>query len=561
MRENPSVALPVALAICAIAFALTGCADRSTTTGCADSDATQVISAEAIRAHMAFLADDALEGRGSGSRGHALAAKYARSQFQVFGLRGGADGGGYLQPVPLRRGEVVPEESAVVLDGPDGGRSLRFEEEFLFFDTQAGTGREVVAPVVFAGYGVTAPEHGYDDYANIDARGKIVALLGNGPATLPDTLRAYHAEDLTKQQNAVAHGAIGILWFSTPDDERRFPWTSMIRETHIGWTSLRWIDDAGRAAGLLATLQVLAGLSRPGAEALFEGEEHSLEEIFTAAENGAPPAFALGKRARIRRASRHTPVESDNVIAVLEGSDPALRDQYVVYTAHIDHLGLGPVIDGDGIYNGAADNAAGTAIVLEIARAFASLPQSPRRSVMFLLVTAEEAGLMGSDYFVQNPTVPLERIVANINLDGGVSLYPAADIIAWGEEHSSLKPIIRKAAAEVGFGVSPDPFPEETIFIRSDQYCFVRKGIPSVFLELGLESLDLKIDGREVVTNWLVTAYHSPKDDMNQSFHFESSARLARVAFRIGREVAMMEGKPEWNEGDFFGGKFGRSAE
>ncbi|MEE9292590.1 MAG: M28 family peptidase, partial [Acidobacteriota bacterium] len=342
--------------------------------------------------------------------------------------------------------------------------------------------------------------------------------------------------------------------------EKRFPWPFLVRETHIGWTSLRWVDGAGRPSGLLETLQILSYLSRSGAEALFAGEKHSLEEIFTAAEKGAPPAFALTKRATIRRKSRHIPVESNNVIAVLQGTDAELRDEYVVYTAHIDHLGVGPAVDGDAIYNGAFDNASGTAVLLEVARAFAARPNPPRRSVMFLLVTAEEAGLVGSDYFAHHPTVPLNRIVANINLDGGVSLYPAGDIIAWGEEHSSLKPIIRKAAAEEGLEVSPDPFPEETIFVRSDQYSFVRKGIPSVFLMLGIKSLDPQIDGGETLRNWLVTDYHSPKDDMNQSFHFDSGARLARVAYLVGHNVAMAQQRPEWNADDFFGGKFGQSS-
>jgi hypothetical protein len=556
MRLNAGFTLALAIAFCVV-----GCAHRSTTTECAVSHATEVIGPEAIRAHMSFLADDSLEGRGSGSRGHALAAKYARAHFQALGLRGGAEGGDYFQPVPLRRGEVVQEDSALIIEGPGGTKSLRFEEDFIFLDKQAGTEREVTAPVVFAGYGVTAPEQGYDDYANIDAKGKIVALLSNGPAMLPATLRAYHAASLTKQQNAIAHGAIGILGFSSPEEEKRFPFPLFVVETHIGWSSLRWVDGAGRPAGLLEALQTLSYLSPSGAEALFAGEEHSLEEIFTAAEEGAPPAFALAKQATIRRKIRHSPVESDNVVAVLEGSDPALRDEYVVYTAHIDHLGIGPMVDGDAIYNGAYDNAAGTAVVLEVARAFAALPSPPKRSVMFLLVTAEEAGLMGSDYFVHNPTVPMGRIVANINLDGGVSLFPAGDIIAWGEEHSSLKSIVRKAAEEEGLEVSPDPWPEETFFIRSDQFSFVRKGIPSVFIDLGITSLDPEVDGDETLRNWLVTNYHSPKDDMNQSFHFESSARLTRVVFLIGYDVAMAQERPEWNADDFFGRTFGRSPE
>jgi hypothetical protein len=554
---------PIGVAL-ALASGLIGCAgpERPATEpperGAAR--AAETIRAEGIRAHMAFLADDALEGRGTGSRGYELAAKYARAHFEVLGLRGGAEGGGYFQNVPLRRGEAVPRGCALVLKSPGGARVLRFEEDYTFFDTQAGIEREVTAPVVFAGFGITAPERGYDDYAGLDVKGKIVALLWNAPASFPDTIRAYYADDITKQEMAVAHGAVGLIGVRSPDDERRFDWPSVVRETHIGSSSKRWVDEAGRPAGLLEPVRVQAVLNRSGAEALFAGETHPLAEVFAAAEKGKPPAFALAKTATIRRASRHSPVQSENVAAILDGSDPSLKDEYVIYTAHLDHIGIGPAVDGDAIYNGALDNAAGSAVVMEVARAFASLPRPPRRSVLFLLVTAEEAGLMGSDYFAEHPTVPLERIVADVNLDGGATFFPAKDVIAWGEEHSSLKPIVRAAAAGLGFEVSPDPFPEETIFIRSDQYSFVRKGIPSVFIDLGLQSLDPKIDGAAVIRNWLVTNYHSPKDDMAQPFHFDSSARLARLAFLLGHAVAMQDARPQWNPGDFFGEKFGRPA-
>ena len=542
------------------ALGCAGPAERSSSVDEALARASEGIRPEGIRAHMEFLADDALEGRRPGTRGYELAARYARAHFEALGLRGGVEGGGYFQPVPLRRGEALPQGCALILKGPRGTRPLRFEKDFIFFDTQAGTERRVSAPVVFAGFGVTAPEQGYDDYAGLDVKGKIVAMLWNGPPSFPATVRAYYADDLTKQENAAAHGAIGIIGVRSPDDERRFTWPDMIRETHIGSGSLRWIDEAGRPVGLLESIRVRTDLNRSGAEALFAGEAHSLKEIFAAAENGKPPAFALRKRATIRRRSRHTPVQSENVVAVLEGSDPALRDEYVVYTAHLDHLGVGPAVGGDTIYNGALDDAAGSAVVLEAARAFAALPRPPRRSVVFLLVTGEEAGLLGSDYFAEHPTVPRERIVADLNFDGSAAFFPVKDVIALGEDHSSLKPLVRRAAAATGFEVSPDPFPEETFFIRSDQYSLVRRGIPSVAVDLGLESLDPAIDGAAVVKKWLVTNYHSPKDDMAQPFHFESTARLARLAFLLGHAVATQEARPRWNAGDFFGQRFGRRA-
>ena len=532
------------------------CAGRPAPEAGGVSGAAAGIRADAIRAHMAFLADDALEGRQPGTRGYDLAAKYARTHLEALGLRGGGEDGSFYQSVPLRRGDAVPSGCSFVLAGPRGRRSLSFEADYIFGDPEAGIERKVSAPLVFAGFGVTAPELQYDDYEGIDATGKIVVLLSNAPATFPPTLRAHYADGLTKQENAVAHGAVAMVRINLPENEKRFPWPRVLRQARLG--SMSWINEKGQPAGSLEPLQVRARLSSPGAQALFAGETPTLEAIFAAAREGKPPAFALTKRATIHRRSVHTPVASDNVVAVLEGSDPQLRGEYVVYSAHLDHLGIGPAVKGDTIYNGALDNAAGSSILLEVARAFASLPVAPRRSTLFLLVTAEEKGLVGSDYFADRPTVPRERIVANINVDGGATLYPAGDIIAWGEEHSSLKTLVRRAAQAVDLEVSPDPFPEETIFIRSDQYSFVRRGVPSVYVELGLRSLDPKIDGAAVVRNWLVTDYHSPQDDMSQPIHFESSARLARLAFLLGHSVAMQDTRPEWNPEDFFGNRYGR---
>jgi Zn-dependent M28 family amino/carboxypeptidase len=259
----------------------------------------------------------------------------------------------------------------------------------------------------------------------------------------------------------------------------------------------------------------------------------------------------------IRFRSHHERLESPNVVAVLEGSDPSLRKEYVVYSTHEDHLGTGDPVDGDSIYNGAMDNAGGCAVLLEVARSFGALPQGPKRSVVFLFVTAEEAGLLGSDYFASHPTIPLGEIVANINFDGGASLTPVSDVIAWGAEHSSLAAAIRQAADQTGFTVSGDPFPEEGYFVRSDQFSFVKKGIPSLFVDVGVKSKEPGVDGLALLKQWLVTVYHSPKDDLSQSIQYETSARFARFVFRLGTAVAMESERPRWNHNDFFGTKFG----
>jgi Zn-dependent M28 family amino/carboxypeptidase len=294
---------------------------------------------------------------------------------------------------------------------------------------------------------------------------------------------------------------------------------------------------------------------------MFAGAQHTFEEAVARLKSGEPLGLTLDVRAEINTKSKHSTVDCVNVVGILKGSDPDLSREYIVYTAHLDHEGIGRPVDGDDIYNGALDNASGVAALLETARAFASLETPPRRSVVFLALTAEEKGLLGADYFANRPTVPLEGIVANVNIDGVGVFYPAKDIVAYGAEHSSLGELARQAAEELEFVISPDPFPEETFFIRSDQYPFIKQGIPALFFFPGLQSADPEINGAEFLQKWMTTIYHSPKDDMSQDFDFEEGARVTRLNFLVGYLAAQNRQRPTWNTGDFFGEKFGRSLE
>jgi Zn-dependent M28 family amino/carboxypeptidase len=260
----------------------------------------------------------------------------------------------------------------------------------------------------------------------------------------------------------------------------------------------------------------------------------------------------------MRTVSVHEPLESRNVAGLLRGSDARLRDEVVVYTAHLDHLGIGEPVRGDSIYNGAMDNASGSAALLEVARAFATLPEAPRRSVLFLSVTGEEDGLLGSDYFAEHPTVPIERIAANVNIDGLAILYPFRDIVALGAEHTTLDSTVARVARRMGVTVSPDPFPQEVFFVRSDQYSFVRRGVPSLFPFMGLRS-DSGVDAPARFKEWLATRYHLPQDDVDQPMDLESGARNAQLEFLVGLEIANAAERPAWKEGDFFERTFGRT--
>ena len=508
----------------------------------------------AIRAHIRFLADDLLEGRGTGTRGHELAARYVAAQFEQLGLAPAGENGTYYQSVPLIRLELVPDECSftIVRDGREQG--LKYGEDFLMSGDESAVDAQVQAPLVFAGYGVTAPDQQYDDYAGLDARGRIVVVLYGAPSRFPSTVRAHHSSHDVKTANAVAHGAVGYVVLRTPEFEKSAPWPWMLRESKQ--PAFRWLDPAGAPNDARPQLRGRAMTNRSGAEALFVGAGKSLDEVIAAATKGRMSPVQLRGSARIRTVSRRTRVESPNVVGMLRGSDPRLENEYVVYTAHLDHLGIGEAVKGETIYHGAVDNASGIAVLLEIARAFASLGTSPRRSILFVAVTGEEKGLLGSDFFAHYPTVPGPQIVANMNMDGAAILYPFDDVVPLGGEHSSLGAVVEREAARMHVRVSPDPRPEEVLFIRSDQYSFVKQGVPALFLYMGSESGDPKRPASAIFQEYISARYHTPQDDVKQPLDYDAAAQYTRLNFLVGYDVAQQDARPHWNAGDFFGRLF-----
>lgn len=520
-------------------------------------DATlAAIRPEALRAHVDFLADDLLEGRGTGTRGYDIAARYVASLFQAAGLEPGGADGTYFQLVPLRNADLVAEQSSLSLQGAGGTQELTYGRDFILGGDTVAAESHVAAPLAYVGFGITAPELGYDDYARIDVRGKIVVMLRGAPPSFPPDQRAYYSSRQGKRERAVAHGAIGQITFALPDDENRFPFERILAESRQG--TMSWLDEKGVPEDAQSYLRGMAYFSRDAAQKLFSGAAHPLAAVEAEAAAGKARPFDLPWRAEIRPSSRHADVTSRNVLAGLKGSDPALRREIVVYTAHLDHLGIGEARDGDAIYNGAYDNASGVASLLEVARAFARLPRPPRRSILFMALTGEEKGLLGSDYFAHHPTLPAAEMVAAINMDMFLTLFPVRDVVAFGASHSSLDAVVREAAGQMGLEVGSDPFPEEVLFVRSDQYSFVRKGVPAVMLSAGIHSADPRVDGRARLLEWLRTVYHSPRDDTRQPMDFDAAARIARVNFLVGNLVAEAPTRPAWKPGDFFGKQFGR---
>ncbi len=525
--------------------------------------ATKAIRPEQIRAHIRFLADSLLQGRAPGTPGYDIAAHYVATELEGMGLLPGA-AGSWFQPVPLAK--AVTDASASSLEITVNGKQQKLidAKDYVlstWFASPASKGptraeSDVSAPLVFAGFGVTAPDQNYDDYAGVDVRGKIVVTIYGAPSSFPSTERAYYSDGIVKSKNAVARGAVGVLSIMFPEDWKRYPWDWIVPQVQAG--EMHWLDKDAMPHDVFLQLRGNALLSPHGADLLFAGASRSLEQVFATARAGKSQPFAMSASAHIHTAAAQSVIQSSNIVAEIRGSDPALRDQYVVYTAHVDHLGICPAVEGDNVCHGALDNASGVSALLEIARAYASLPVPPRRSVLFVFVTGEEMGLLGSDYFAHFPSVPLKSIAANVNIDLAPGIYyPMKDVVALGAEHSSLGDEVVSAGKTLGYSLSPDPMPEEVGFIRSDQYSFVLQGVPAVDVEDGVKSADPNVNGLEMIKKWLVTRYHTPLDNMNQPMDFDSAAKGALMNFLVGYRVAQTSEPPAWNKGDFFGTTYG----
>ena len=521
------------------------------------NDPYDVITAEAIQSHFRYLGGDALEGRLAGEPGYDEAARYVAEQFAALGLEPGGEDGGWYQAVPLVSYRLEDGSTEVIAHRDGVDTTLSYREDYGMAGDKVRVTDSIRSEVVYVGFGVHAPELGYSDYEGVDVDGKIVAMFGGAPATFHHNERAFYASGRTKRAEAVERGAIGIAWLRSRKAERSMPWERYKKVTGT-IPGMAWINLVGEANDYDPEIRGSITLSPAAASELMAGTPIGFDEALDAIDDSRPASAPLGLELSMSRRTEHTRIESPNVIGVVRGTDPALADEYVVYSAHLDHVGVGVPEDGDAIYNGAYDNAMGVALMIETARAVQANP--PRRSVLFVAVTAEERGLLGSDFFANYPTVPSAAMVANVNLDMPLFLASVADVVAFGAEHSSLAADTSIAAEAEGFTLSPDPFPEETIFIRSDQYSFVRKGVPAIYLIPGFESNDPDADGEALFRDHLKHHYHRPSDDLDRPVHWDSARRFARANARLGIRIANADERPAWNEGDFFGERFGRDS-
>ncbi len=511
--------------------------------------------AGAIRAHVEFLADDLLEGRGAGTRGYDIAARYVASWFANLGLEPAGDGGSYFQTFTTVEEVLVPDSASVSLR--EGGRTRLLESpgHYMIGGSYVDSNNAVRAPLTFVGFGVRAPEMGYDDLAGLDLDGHVVLMFAGAPSHFPHDIRAYYSSGEVKFRTLADLGVVGAIVVRTRQMAEKYSWEDIVRS--YAFSGMRWMSPEGEVQGVYPGFEFAVAMSPAGLETLLADGEVSANALYDMAESGSAGSRPLGVEVQVNRRSTQIMGSTSNVAAVLPGTDPDLRQQFVVITAHLDHIGVGPETDGDGIYNGAYDNAVGVGIMLEVARALARADPGPARSVLFLAVGAEEKGLLGSDYFADYPTVPMKDIVANVNLDMPLFLYPLADVVAFGAEHSSLESHVEKAARRAGLKLSPDPMPEEVLFVRSDQYPFVKKGVPAVFFMPGFQSSDPNVDAGRIFTSFLQTHYHKPSDDLSLPVHDASAEAFTLANYYLIRSVADARERPVWNEGDFFGDKFG----
>jgi hypothetical protein len=517
------------------------------------------ISADAsqIKSHLKFLSDDLLEGRETGARGHEIASLYIATEFKKYGLIPAGDNGTYMQRINFVQANINQSSIKLTLTGAQGDMALSYPKQFLTSPNPLKETTQMAGKLVFVGYGIVAAELQHNDYQYMDVKGKVVVALSGKPKTFPSEEGAHFGSNREKLRHASENGAVGFINISTPTAEKVRPYQNLLNFLHT--PAVRWLDKGGNPSGVYPQIKGTAYFSKEAASLVFADAEQNLEQIYSMLDQDeSPKGFDLPMEIKLESKSTQKSISSPNVAAILEGSDPILKNEYVVYSAHSDHIGFAKTVNKDKINNGAMDNASGTSVLLETARLFSLLDERPKRSILFLAVTGEEKGLLGSDYYAQNPTVAVGSMVANVNLDMPILTYEFADVIAFGADHSDMKSSVAKAADKIGLELSPDPMPDQALFTRSDHYSFVKQGIPAVFLVPGFKSASPDIDGSKQFSHFLKTNYHKPGDDFSQAFNWKAATKFAEVNYHIGLTLANQAQRSSWNEGDFFGDTFSK---
>jgi Zn-dependent M28 family amino/carboxypeptidase len=492
--------------------------------------------------YVKVLADDNMEGRETGSAGLRRAEAYIVDQLKLAGLQpAGTDG--YYQPVKFQSRQIIEKDSSLALVRNGKVEPLTLGED-AFFNTRVDLAPELQAPLVFVGYGLSIPEKNYDDLSGLDLKGKVAVILSGSPADIPGPLASHYQSAAERWKTLHKAGAVGMIGIPNPV-AMDIPWSRMsVNRVHpsMALADPEFNETEGEKLSLI--------FNPAKAEQLFEGSGHSFGEILNLAKDRKQlPRFPLTASIKVKAKLEKKDLESANVVAKLPGDDPELKNEYVVLSAHIDHLGIGEPINGDRIYNGAMDNASGSALLLDVAASLKKSPEKLKRSLLFIFVTGEEKGLLGSKYFAANPTVAPKSMVADINVDMFLPIVPLKILTVFGLAESDLGDTAREVAEAHGISVQPDPEPQRNIFIRSDQYNFIRHGIPALAMGVGFTPGSPE---QKIFKDWLTQRYHAPSDDLNQPVDLSAAALYEEVIRGLMISVAQNPQRPQWKQDSFF---------
>src|SRR4030088_1927986 len=510
--------------------------------------ALETINPERIRWHVRFLSHDLLEGRGTGQRGGDLAAEYIATQFAEYGLKPAGDGGTYMQKVPLVGITTLPEARFVLQLMPGADITLQPLDEYVAYDQTQQEQSDVDAEIVYVGYGIEAPEYNWDDYKGVDVRGKVLLMLVNEPPS--DDPKLFKGKALTyygrwtyKYEEAARKGAAGVILIHKTD-MASYPW-EVVRNSNSGEKS--YLKLEGPAVKVASWVQFDVG------KRLVAASGRDLDKLMADARSKDFRPVNLGAKLKAHMVSKVRHFESNNVVGMLPGADPRLKTEAVMYTAHYDHLGIRPEMPGDNIYNGADDNATGCGILLEITRAYSEAAPKPRRSILFASVTAEEQGLLGSEYLGKHPPVPAGKVSLDLNYDDVPPLGSPEEVEVSGSERTTFYPVIEAMAKEFRLTIRPDSRPEAGHYYRSDHFSLARVGIPAFSVNEGTKYKGHDAAwGLQQAEEYTSKHYHQPSDEYHPSMDFTGDAAMARFGFALGAKAASQLEMAGWQPGDEF---------
>lgn len=507
------------------------------------------ISAARIREHTRFLSSDLLEGRGVGQRGGDLATEYIATQFALAGAKPAGDNGTYFQKVPLVGIETQPG-ATVTATAKGNSVDLKWLQDFVGVDQTQQSQADFAAQAVFVGHGITAPEFKWDDFKGIDVNGKLLLVITNEPPStdakfFDGRALTYYGRWVYKYEEALRHGARGVLIIHTTPTAG-YGW-DVVRGSWGRETPYVKLNPGEKALGIAGWVTKEAG------DKMLALAGRSLDQLIAAADKPDFKPVPLDFEVRVRLTSKVRELNTRNVAAVIPGSDPVLKNEIVMFSAHWDHLGVATPVNGDAIYNGAIDNATGCGILIELAHAWGALAQKPKRSVLFLAVTAEEGGLKGSEYYAAHPIYPAGKTAIALNYD---AIYPfgrAKDVVITGAERTTVFPLAQQMAARLGLEVSPDDTPEQGHYFRSDHFMFAKAGIPAFSIDHATEFAGKPQGyGHQMWAQYNEKDYHHPSDEFHADWDFTALAQVAEYGFLMARDIANQEKLPGWRPGDQF---------